>query len=67
MMLAELPNEDVVIQTGDAEYVICVDWIGVHEIVSECGWWIGQAKVVQEEGKRYLEWLYAYSINFDEE
>ena len=66
-MLLQLPDEDVLIQAGEAQYLIHADWSGVHGIVSQCGWWIGQARVVQNDDVRYVDWLYAYSIKFDEE
>lgn len=65
--LLQLPHEDAWVNAGDAQYLIPADWLGEHEIVSECGWWIGNVCIVQTESARYIEWLYAYSIKFDEE
>lgn len=65
-MLMQLTNEDVLIQAGSAQYLIHADWSGVHDIVSECGWWIGKVRIVHQNGLRYIDWLYAYSIKFDD-
>lgn len=67
MMLLQLPDEDALVQAGCVQYVIRADWTGEHEIVSECGWWIGTVSIVQDESARYIEWLQAYSINFNDE
>lgn len=65
-MLLQIPDEDVLLQAGDAKYLVHADWTGVHDIVSECGWWMGQICVVQHGCERHVDWLYAYSINFEE-
>lgn len=64
-MLLQLPNEDASINAGDAEYVILADWVGVHDIVSVCGWWIGKVSIVEINSVRYVEWLQSYSPKFD--
>jgi len=62
-----LPDEDAWIQSAEAQYFIPAHLCGTHDIVSECGWWIGQVHVVQQDGERYLDWLYAYSLKFEGE
>lgn len=66
-MLLQLPNKDASINASDAEYVIPSDWVGVHDIVSVCGWWIGKISIAEINNVRYVEWLQSYSPKFDEE
>lgn len=60
-----LPSEDVLVNLGDAEYSIPAYWIGRHDIVSKCGWWMGEVRIVSIDGVRYIDWLYAYSLKID--
>lgn len=60
-------NEDVWLTFCGVEYLIPADWVGEHEIVSECGWWIGKVFIVQNENGRFIDWIAAYSLRFDDE
>jgi hypothetical protein len=64
-LLLRLPSDDAWVSAGDASYLIPADWVGEHEIVSECGWWMGKICIVEIDGMRYIEWLQAYSLNLD--
>ena len=66
MLLLRLPNDDAWITADTASYFIPADWVGEHEIVSDCGWWRGKICIVKIEGERYIKWLQAYSLDIDE-
>jgi hypothetical protein len=66
-MLLLLPSKNASVCVGDVEYSVPNDWVGQHDITSDCGWWIGQISIVQVDGERYLEWLKTYSLRFDDE
>lgn len=68
-MPLQLPNEDTLVEfksvDGTAEYSIPAHWVGRHDIVSKCGWWIGEVRIVITDGARHIDWLYACSLKID--
>lgn len=66
-MLLQLPDEDASIYAGEAEYRIPAELVGILDIVSVCGWWIGKINIMKIENARYVEWLQSYSPKFDED
>jgi hypothetical protein len=66
-MLVKLTFDGDWIDANGVRYFIPGDWVGEQEIVSDCGWWIGKVFIVQNDGCRFIDWLAAYSLRFDDE
>ena len=63
----QLPDQDIWIKVGPAELLIPSDWVGVRDVMSECGWWAGQVSIVKKDGIRYLDWFAIYSPRSDDD